>query len=109
MLVILRGTRAKLRQMDSGLDSAPMCSHTWIQYGAGKSGIKCQNAELKHTGEVQIQSEQQSQSSPLGVLGLAATLGKCFGSHNKDRKDKYNDKYMEKTNTKTNKDRPRQE
>ena len=31
-----------------------------------------------------------------GRHGLAATLGKGFGSHNKDRIDKYNDKYMEK-------------
>ena len=37
------------------------------------------------------------------MLGLAATLGKCHGSHSKDRKDKYNDKYMEK-----DKDRQRQ-
>ena len=32
-------------------------------------------------------------------------LGKCHGSHSKDRKDKYNDKYMGKTKTKINKDK----
>ena len=30
------------------------------------------------------------------VPGNVATLGKCHGSHGKDRKDKYNDKYMGK-------------
>ena len=30
------------------------------------------------------------------VLGVAATLGICFGSHDEDRKDIYNDKCMEK-------------
>ena len=33
---------------------------------------------------------------PMGVPGIAATLGKCHVSHSKDRKDKYNAKYMEK-------------
>ena len=37
------------------------------------------------------------------MAGNVATLGKCNGSHNKDGKDKYNDKYMGKTKTKTDK------
>ena len=31
------------------------------------------------------------------------TLGKCHGSHSKDRKDKYNDKYMGNTKRETDK------
>ena len=34
-----------------------------------------------------------------------ATLGKCHGSHSKDRKDKYNDIYMGNTKTKTDQEK----
>ena len=39
------------------------------------------------------------------MAGNVATLGKCNGSHNKDGKDKYNDKYMENDKDMTDKDK----